>query len=431
MKKIATYTLGCKVNKYDTEAIINTFLQNGYEEVDSSEFADVFLINTCSVTNLSEKKSRQLIRKARKENENAIVVAFGCYAQVKPSDIEDIEGVNIIVGTKNRGDIYDLVTNYSPSMGVVNTVTDIFKERDFEPLSVTNFSNMTRAYVKIQEGCNQFCTYCIIPYARGTIRSRKPLDVIDEVTLLAKNGIKEIILTGIHVASYGKDLDDMDLLKIIKEVHTIDGIEHIRFSSVEPNLLTEHFISEIKKLPKICDYFHLSLQSGCDKTLKNMNRKYTAEEFLTSVNLLRKYYDNPSLSTDVIVGFPMENDTDFLESYEFCKKVGFSKIHVFPYSAKKGTKAYDFKEQVPTETKEARAKQLRNLSDEMAKEYNDLFLDKEVLVLTESLDSGDFVGHTPNYLNVVIKNSEGLSKNEIVKCKILETTSEKCFATIA
>ncbi len=422
MKKIATHTLGCKVNKYDTEAMVKLFLDNGYEEVDLEDGADVLIINTCSVTNLSEKKSRQIIRKVRSKNKDAIVVTAGCYAQVAPEEVAKLEGVNIIIGTKNRGEAFNLVNNYSFSMGVVNTVSDIMEEKVFEPLDVNEFKDMTRAYLKIQEGCNQYCSYCIIPFARGNIRSRKEEEVIEEVKRLSNFGVKEIVLAGIHIASYGKDLGNTNLLDIIKKVHMVEGIERIRFSSVEPNLMNESFVSELAKLPKVCDYFHLSLQSGCDKTLKDMRRKYTSEEYKKSVEIIRKYYKNPSITTDVIVGFPFETDEDFSVSYDFCKEIKFSKIHVFPYSPKKGTKAFDMGDQVSKKVKDDRARVLRELSDDMSQKYIESFLGKTLDVLVEETKGDVSIGHTENYIKVQFEGN--IKSNTIQKVEVLEACSE-------
>ncbi len=430
MKKINTYTLGCKVNKYDTEAMIKLFVENGYEEVGDDEYADVFVINTCSVTNLSEKKSRQLIRKVKNNNPDAIVVAMGCYAQVSPKEVSKIEGVNLIIGTKNRSEIVNLCENYSPSMGIVNTVSDIMEEKDFEPLNVNEFKNMTRAFLKIQEGCNQYCSYCIIPFARGNIRSRKPLEVIEEVKKLATNGVKEVVLAGIHVASYGKDLKNITLLELIQQVHEIDGIERIRFSSVEPNLMNEKFVSSLAELPKVCDHFHLSLQSGSDTTLKNMNRKYTAKEYKNSVDIIRKYYKNPSLTTDVIVGFPNESEQDFIDSYNFCKEIGFAKIHVFPYSPKKGTKAFDMDGHLQNKVKDERAKKLRELSNKMQIEYNKQFLEKNLDILVEKNQVAYYTGHSTNYINVKIRTDKNIEENTIVNCKIMDIDGENAICVL-
>lgn len=420
-KTVASTTLGCKVNKYDTEAMIKIFDDNGYSEVEFDEFADVYVINTCTVTNLSDKKSRQMIRKVKKINPNAIIVATGCYAQVSPEEVAKIEGVNIVIGTKDRSKIVELVENYNVDNGVKNIVTDIMKERDFEKLDINKIKGMTRAYLKIQEGCNQFCTYCIIPYARGGIRSRIESEVLEEVQNLANNGFKEVVLAGIHIASYGKDLKNTNLLQLLKKVNEVEGIERIRFSSVEPNLMTEEFVKELSTLDKICHHFHLSLQSGCDETLKRMNRKYTTEEFSNCVRILRKYYTDVAITTDVIVGFPQETDIEFEETYKFCEKIEFSKMHIFPFSPKKGTKAYDMSGQVDNDIKNNRAKQLRELSDKMAYEFNKKYINTSQNVLIEKkIGDNIYEGHTSNYMTVQVS-----SEKDIVN-HICNITVKKC-----
>ncbi len=413
-KKLAAFTLGCKVNTYDTEAVVKLFSERGYDVVDFEETADIYIINTCTVTNLGDKKSRQLIRRAKRQNPSSIVVVMGCYAQTAQDEVKKIEGVNIIVGTKERASLVDVVEAYSAEYGIVSTVSDIMKEKAFERLSAGKFENRTRAYLKIQDGCNQFCTYCIIPYARGNVRSRLPQDVLDEVKTLAENGFKEVVLAGIHVASYGKDLLDTDLLSLIKKVHEQEGIERIRFSSLEPNLITEHFVNELTKMSKICNHFHLSLQSGCDKTLTAMNRRYTTAEYERAVKLLRESFADVSITTDMIVGFPGETDEDFEESFAFAKKIGFSKIHVFPYSPKKGTKAASFKNQLDSSVKNERATKLITLSDEMAEMFRQRFVGKTVDVLFETKNEENiYCGHTTNYLSVC-KQSDVNIVNEIL-----------------
>ena len=331
--------MGCKVNQYESEAIAELFAERGYEIVGIDEPADIYIINTCTVTNFGDKKSRQLIRKVKRLNDGAVVAAIGCYAQTAPEEIKNIDGVNLIIGTKGRKDIVDLVESYIPEMGVLCTVGEISKEREFEHLSINKLADRTRAYLKIQDGCSQFCSYCIIPYARGPIRSRDPKDIMDEVHTLAENGFKEIILTGIHVASYGKDLKGTTLLDVIRQVQSTEGIERIRFSSVEPNLITREFAAHLSQMNKVCSHFHLSLQSGCDRTLKRMNRKYDTAAYAEAVGILREYFPDVALTTDIIAGFPGETDEDFEESIEFAERIGFSKIHAFPYSPKKGTPA--------------------------------------------------------------------------------------------
>ncbi|WP_313526488.1 tRNA (N(6)-L-threonylcarbamoyladenosine(37)-C(2))-methylthiotransferase MtaB [Anaerotignum sp.] len=424
MKKAASYALGCKVNQYESEAIAELFAEKGYEIVGIDEVADVYVINTCTVTNFGDKKSRQLIRKVKRQNENAVVAVVGCYAQTAPKEIMEVEGVNLVIGTKDRGQIVEMVEEYRPEKGVENHVTDIMKERVFEPLSIQKLTNRTRAYLKIQDGCSQYCSYCIIPYARGPIRSREAQDVLEEVGRLAENGFKEVVLTGIHVASYGKDSKDTSLLEILRQVHQVEGINRIRFSSIEPNVVTEEFAQTMAELPKVCHHFHLSLQSGCDRTLKEMNRKYDTEKYRQAAALLRKYLPEVALTTDIIVGFPGETEEDYQECYDFAKEIGFSKIHVFPYSPKKGTPAAERKDQLPNTVKAERSHKLLALSDEMSADFIQNYVGKTVEVLYEKpLGEGMFEGHTSNYIKVHGKSLEDVS-NRIVKTRITHIEGE-------
>ncbi len=420
MKKVAFLTLGCKVNIYDTEAMQELFAARGYEIVDFEEKADIYIINTCTVTNFGDKKSRQMIRRAKRQNPDAIVAATGCYAQVAPDTVSQIEGINIVVGTNHRSRIVDIVEDYSDETKVLNAVSDIRHEREFEPLKISKLKDRTRAYVKIQDGCNRYCSYCIIPYARGPVRSRRPEEVVEEVDRLAKNGFKEIVLTGIHVASYGLDLKCTNLTDIVKKVNETEGIERIRFSSMEPTAVTEEFVDEMKKMPKICDHFPLSLQSGCDRTLKAMNRRYTADEYALAVDRLRAAFPDVAITTDIIVGFPGETEEDFLESIAFARRVGLSKIHVFPYSPKTGTPAAKMKEQVAPDIKNDRASRLIAVSDELNKKFIDTLKGRTMPVLFEIRNKdGYFEGHTTNYIKVLVKTEEDL-KNQILNVKIGE-----------
>ena len=430
MKKVASHALGCKVNQYESEAIAELFAQQGYEIVDIDEWADIYIINTCTVTNFGDKKSRQLIRKVKRQNPEAVVAAIGCYAQTAPDEIKNIEGVNLIIGTKGRKDIVDLVETYVPEMGVVSTVGQIAKEREFEHLTISKLADRTRAYLKIQDGCTQFCSYCIIPYARGPIRSRDPEDIMDEVKVLAENGFKEIILTGIHVASYGKDLKGVTLLDVIKRVQEQEGIERIRFSSVEPNIVTEEFASELSKLDKVCDHFHLSLQSGCDRTLKRMNRKYDAAGYERAVEILRKYFPNVAITTDIIAGFPDETDEDFEKSLEFAKKIGFAKIHAFPYSPKRGTPAAVMPNQILNAVKNERTSRLIEASDRMADEFIKSFEGRVMPVLYErEIEHNIYEGYTTNYIRVLSESSENI-KNKILDTEIVSSEDEKAIGRI-
>lgn len=416
-KKIAFITLGCKVNMYDTEAMAELFAKKGYEIVDFEEFAHVYLINTCTVTNLGDKKSRQMIRRAKRLNPQSVVVATGCYAQVASDEVSKIEGINIVIGTKNRSEIVETVENYVAEKGVLNTVSDIMGEKEFEPLQISRLTNRTRAYIKIQEGCNRYCTYCIIPYARGPIRSRKPEEVVAEVENLAQNGFKEVVLTGIHVASYGLDLGDITLADIIERVHAVEGIERIRFSSMEPLAIDEEFVERMKALPKVCDHYHLSLQSGCNRTLKRMNRKYTAEEYAKACQRLRENFPNVAITTDIIVGFPDETEEDFKESLAFAEEMKLEKIHTFPYSPKRGTPAAKMKNQISGEIKSQRSKEMIALSDKMNLDFLKSNIGETVPVLFEDMEKGYWQGHTTNYIKVIVKSQENLN-NKIINVKL-------------
>lgn len=430
MKKAASFALGCKVNQYESEAIAELFAEKGYEIVGIDEEADVYVINTCTVTNFGDKKSRQLIRKVKRQNENAIVAVVGCYAQTAPKELMEIAGVNLVIGTKDRAQIVEMVEQYDRANGVENHVSDIMKERVFEPLSIQKLANRTRAYLKIQDGCSQYCSYCIIPYARGPIRSREPQGVVAEVKRLAENGFKEVVLTGIHVASYGKDRRDTSLLDILKQVHEVEGIERIRFSSIEPNVVTEEFAQTMAALPKVCDHFHLSLQSGCDKTLKEMNRKYDTEKYRQAAATLRKYLPKVALTTDIIVGFPGETEEDFRESYAFAEEIGFAKIHVFPYSPKRGTPAAARKDQLLNAVKSERSHTLIQLSDRMAADFlaDAVGTDAEVLY-ERAVGDGIYEGHTTNYMKVHGRSEADLT-NRIAKTHITRAEGEMLFGDV-
>ncbi len=424
MNRIAFTTLGCKVNLYDSEAMAELFAEKGYEIVDFDDVADIYVINTCTVTNFGDKKSRQMIRRARRQNKNSIIVATGCYAQVAPQTVAEIEGINIVIGTKDRGKVVEIVENYRAEKGVLNAVTDIRGEKEFERLRVSNLKDRTRAYIKIQEGCNRYCTYCIIPYARGPVRSRKPEDVIDEVKTLAKNGFKEVVLTGIHVASYGLDLENINLADIIEQVHSVDGIERIRFSSMEPKACDDEFVARMAKLPKVCEHYHLSLQSGSDTTLKKMNRRYTAEEYAAACERLRKAFPDVAITTDIIVGFPTETDENFNESYEFAEKMRLSKIHVFPYSPKAGTPAAKIRPQIAPDVKNERSHKMLELSTRLNKEFISRYIGSTMEVLFERLEGDYYEGHTRNYIKVLCKSDSDLT-NKLVNVKLTGIAGEE------
>lgn len=392
MKKVKFSTLGCKVNQYETEAMAELFVKNGYEITEDYN-CDVFVLNTCTVTNLSDRKSRQQISKIRSENSDAIIAVVGCYSQVSPDEIENIEGVNVILGTKYRKEIVELCELAQSSNKIINKVENIGKNREFEELTINTEHSMTRAYIKIQEGCSQFCSYCIIPYARGPIRSRNIRDIVLEAKRLADNGFKEIVLTGIHVASYGKDLDnnDIGLIDVIEDIGQIDKIKRIRLSSLEPRIVDKQFLDRLSKVEQFCDHFHLSLQSGSDSILESMNRKYDTDLYEKTINLIREYYPNAAITTDIIVGFPGETDEDFEQTLSFVDKIQFSKIHVFKYSNRKGTVASKMKNQVSGVVKKERSK----LLIEKSKYYTDKFLDnmlnQPIKVLFESKNDDGYI----------------------------------------
>lgn len=415
MKKVKFSTLGCKVNQYETEAMAELFVKNGYEITEDYN-CDVFVLNTCTVTNLSDRKSRQQISKIRSENSDAIIAVVGCYSQVSPNEIENIEGVNVILGTKYRKEIVELCELAKSSNKIINKVENIGKNREFEELTINTEHSMTRTYIKIQEGCSQFCSYCIIPYARGPIRSRNIRDIVLEAKRLADNGFKEIVLTGIHVASYGKDLenDDIGLIDVIEDIGQIDKIKRIRLSSLEPRIVDKQFLDRLSKVEQFCDHFHLSLQSGSDSILQSMNRKYDTDLYEKTINLIREYYPNAAITTDIIVGFPGETDEDFEKTLNFVDKIRFSKIHVFKYSNRKGTVASKMKNQVSGVVKKERSK----LLIEKSKYYTDKFLDnmlnQPIKVLFESKnDDGYIKGYTTNYIRVKREYNPNLS-NKII-----------------
>jgi len=428
MKKVAFYTLGCKVNQYETEAISELFADEGYEIVDFNSKADVYVINTCTVTGLSDRKSRQIIRRAKGLNGDSIVVVAGCYSQTAPEEVESIPGVDLIIGTKERRKIVDYVREVEKKGKKLNVVGNIMDVRDFEELEIETYHERTRAFIKIQEGCNQFCSYCIIPYARGPVRSRSESNILKEIERLAAAEFKEIVLTGIHIASYGKDLKNTSLLELLKKVHEVKGIERIRLGSIEPRIITNEFVDTIAKLPKVCPHFHVSLQSGCDETLKRMNRKYTTDEYRKAIQLLRDNIADVSVTTDVMVGFPGETDEEFEKTYRFLEKISFSKMHVFKYSPRKGTPAYSFKDQVPAQKKEERSDRLIKLSDENTLAFNRKFIGRVMPVLFEqqvSFRGEDYIeGHTTNYIRVLCKGDNNL-KGKIINVR-LEETVEDC-----
>lgn len=401
MLKVTFHTLGCKVNQYETKAMEELFEDRNYELVAENDCADIYVINTCTVTNMSDRKSRQFIRKAKKINKDAIVAVVGCYSQVSPDEVEKIEDVDVIIGTSERKQIVDLCEEAMLSRKRINIVRPIKTYKEFEKININQVSSKTRAFLKIQDGCNQFCSYCIIPYARGPIRSKEIKDIEYEVRNLAKAGFKEIVLTGIHIASYGKDLGNIDLIHVIDKISEIKGIERIRMSSIEPNLIDDEFMKRISTNKKVCDHFHLSLQSGSDSVLKRMNRRYTKSEFKEKAHLIKRYMPNVGLTTDIIVGFPGETDEEFEETYNYVKEIGFSRIHVFKYSKRRGTRAAKMKEQIHGEIKNHRSERLIELGDNLALDFHSNFLQDRLSVLFEEKDKTDnniYKGYTSNYI---------------------------------
>lgn len=425
-KKIAFYTLGCKVNQYETNAMIQHFKQKGYELVNFHEVADIYIVNTCSVTNMSDKKSRQALRRVKQLNPNSILVVTGCYAQVKKEELKEIKEIDLILGTNEKNKIVEYVEHLLKSAsGPQIEVTDVMQEKEYQEFGSITYTENTRAVIKVQDGCDRFCSYCIIPYARGRVRSRNTESILQEVKQIAKKQVKEIVITGIHIASYGKDFKDgTSLIDLLEKLNQIEGIQRIRLGSLEPNLITSEFVKRLVVLEKICPHFHLSLQSGCNETLKRMNRRYTTEEFMQAVTLLRESYPTVLLTTDVIVGFPGETDEEFKKTYDFLKQVNFYKMHVFPYSPRRGTKAANMPNQIEGDKKEQRSKKLIELSHQCQQYYHKSYFGKTVEVLLEEKVGDYYQGHTDNYLLVRAKSQENL-ENQIQQITIQEGTKEQ------
>ena len=412
MKSVAFCTLGCKVNQYETNAMEQQFIDNGYKIVPFNEVADIYIINTCTVTNMSDKKSRQMIRRAKQLNPYSIVVAVGCYVQVAKEKLEEIKELDLILGNNEKKNIVKYVEEYKQKIHL----EDVMHQNEFVDFGTTVYMEKTRAVIKVQDGCDRFCSYCIIPYARGRVRSRKLESVIEEVKELAKIGVKEIVVTGIHVASYGKDFkENVGLIDLLENLNRIEGVERIRLGSLEPTIINEGFLERLKSLEKICHHFHLSLQSACNETLKRMNRRYSIEEFKNVVNFLRKTYKDVVLTTDIIVGFPGETDEEFSITYENLKEINFYKMHVFKYSKREGTKAAVMQNQVSPQIQEERSKKIIELSDFNENEYNKSQIGKEVKVLFEEKD-GDFIkGHTNNYMLVKVAKADINTYHNVIK----------------
>ena len=434
MSKVVRFvTLGCKVNQYETNAMAQKFLEKGYQIIEEITpenediKPDICIINTCTVTNMSDRKSRQMLRRMKEKNPSTIVVAVGCYAQVAKNELAKIPEIDLVLGNNEKVEIVKYVEEYINNH--INNVEldDVMYSKEFSDFGDVTYTEKTRAVIKIQDGCDRFCSYCIIPYARGRVRSRKPENIISEITQIASKGIKEVVITGIHIASYGKDfamskdskLTNYRLIDLLEEINEIQGIQRIRLGSIEPLLITVEFVERLKKLEKICHHFHLSLQSGCDETLKRMNRRYTTEQFKEIVRLLRGAYSDVNLTTDIIVGFPGETDEEFNKTYQFLKEIKFYKMHIFKYSPRKGTKAAVMPNQINGDIKEERSKKLIELSDRNEIEYNKSYIGKNVEVLFEEEKDGMYKGHTQNYIMVYCQSKEKLDN------KIIDVVCEK------
>ena len=405
--------------------MLQKFVEAGYEAVDFEKKSDIYIINTCTVTNMSDKKSRQMIRRAKHLNNNAIIVAVGCYAQVAKNEIEkDIPEIDLVLGTNEKNNIVKYIEEYINNNKNVENISDVMHQKEFLDFGKVTYTEKTRAVVKVQDGCDRFCSYCIIPYARGRVRSRKIENIIEEIKSIVEEGIKEVVITGIHVASYGKDFKDgTSLIDLLEEINKIDNLKRIRLSSIEPTIITEEFLARLTKLDKICNHFHLSLQSGCNETLNRMNRRYNTEEFENCIKLLRKAYKDVALTTDIIVGFPGETDEEFNKTYNFLNKIKFYQMHVFKYSPRKGTKAAEMKNQISPELKEERSKALIDLSHKNEKEYKEKFLGRTVQVLFEQKEGEYLIGHTTNYLKVAVDFNKSL-ENTIQNVEIVNLEKE-------
>ena len=426
VKKVAFCSLGCKVNQYETNAMAQKFIEHGYEVVEFDEYADVYIVNTCTVTNVADRKSRQMLRRAKEINKDATLVACGCYAQVAKEELKKIPEIDLIIGNNEKNDIIQIVENHIAQKGAEDLVSDVMYKLDYVELGTTTYTEKTRAVIKVQDGCDRFCSYCLIPYARGHIRSRKIENVIEEIKKVVEEGINEVVITGIHIASYGRDFkgENIGLIDLLEEINKIQGLHRIRLGSIEPTIITDEFVERLSKLDKICDHFHLSLQIGCTETLKRMNRRYTTEEFKAVTKRLRAKFPNAALTTDIIVGFPGETDEEFNTTYEFLKEIAFYKMHIFKYSQRKGTKAAVMPNQVDGKIKEERSKKLIELSNENEYNYNKKYIGKQVEVLFEEREGEYLKGHTTNYIVVKHKTDKDDLINKIAKVTVSEAKQD-------
>ena len=432
--KVAFSTLGCRVNHYESEAMAEKFIREGYEVTEFTEVADVYVINTCTVTNMGDKKSRQIISRARRLNPDAIIAVVGCYSQIAPKEVSAIDGVDVVLGTRKKGDVVYYVNKARDEQAAQIYVESVLRNKKFEALNIEEYQDKTRAFLKIQDGCNRFCAYCIIPYSRGSVCSKEPRQVLDEINKLSEHGFKEIILSGIHTASYGLDLDgEITLVDLLEEIEKLDGIERVRIGSIEPAFFTPEVVEKIKNMKKLCPQFHLSLQSGCNATLKRMNRRYTAEEYERIVNILRENIKDVSITTDVIVGFPGETEEEFNETYEFLKRIKLTKTHVFKYSPREGTKAATMPNQLDGTVKDKRSKALIELNNKNEGDFTKSIVGRVMDVLIEQPVKGKddvYEGYTRNYVKVEVKGIEENLKGQIVNCKIEEALGDYAVATL-
>ena len=420
-KKVALHNLGCKVNAYELEAVEQLLEARGYEIVPFEPGADIYIINTCTVTNIADRKSRQMLHRAKKMNPQALVAAVGCYAQARGGELERDPAIDLVIGNNRKKEIPDLLEACLRERRKHREVPDIGRERDYEPLRIAGTKEHTRAFLKVQDGCNQFCSYCIIPYTRGRVRSRDPQEVLREVQRLSVSGCREIVLSGIHLSSYGADFENgTGLLELIRLLHPVEGIARIRLGSLEPGIITERFAEQLSRLPKVCPHFHLSLQSGCDRTLRRMNRRYTSGEYLEKCRILRKYFKDPALTTDIITGFPGETEEDFRRSREFVEKVSFFETHVFPYSRREGTKAAKMEEQIPEAVKKERSHVLLELNRRQKEKYLKAALGRETEVLLEEREEFEgrpaWSGYTREYRKVLVLSEKDMGNTLLTVC---------------
>ncbi|MDP4176735.1 MAG: tRNA (N(6)-L-threonylcarbamoyladenosine(37)-C(2))-methylthiotransferase MtaB [Bacillota bacterium] len=425
--KVAFSTLGCRVNQYESEAMAEKFITEGYEIVHFNEFADVYVINTCTVTNMGDKKSRQMIGRARRLNNDSVVAVVGCYSQIAPLEVSKIQGVDVVLGTRNKGEIIYWINRYKEEKKQQIAVNEVLKNNVFEELNIEEYQDKTRAFLKIQDGCNNFCSYCLIPFARGAVCSKKPEKVIEEVNKLAFHGFQEVILSGIHTASYGIDFNEkFNLLDLLEAIDKIEGIKRIRIGSMDPNFFTEDVIYKIKNIKKLCPHFHLSLQSGCDETLKRMNRHYNSKEYITVTENLRNNIPDVSVTTDVIVGFPGETDEEFNKTYNFLESIKLTKMHIFKYSPRKGTKASSMENQIENHVKDERSNKLIELSKKLEDQFYMMFDNMKMDVLYEKNSDNDknlYEGYTSNYIKVVTESKQNII-GKIISTKLLYCSNE-------